>query len=69
MKTLVKVCLAASVLALGACAHHDDNGGAKMQSYDQQAPYSQERTAGSDTTTTTAPVSQGDHMYNTHQNK
>lgn len=63
MKKLSSLCLAVSVLALGACSH-TDNGGAKMQSYDEQAPYSHERTVGTDTTTTKA-----DHMYNAHQNK
>ncbi len=63
MKTFAKFCLAASVLALGACSSNS-NGGAKMQSYDEQAPYAHERTVGSDTVDHKA-----DKVYNTHQNK
>lgn len=63
MKTLTKLCMAASLVVLAACSH-TDNGGAKMQSYDEQAPYAHERTVGSETQATKA-----DHMYNTRQNK
>ena len=63
MKTLSKLCMAASFLVLAACST-TDNGGAKMENYDEQAPYAHERTVGSE-----QQAAKADHMYNTHQNK
>ena len=62
MKTLSKLCMAASLLVLAACST-TDNGGAKMENYDEQAPYAHERTVGSE------QAVKADTMYNTHQNK
>jgi hypothetical protein len=62
---IAKFALAASILALAACSN-TGNGGAKMQSYDEQAPYAHERTAGAETV---AVDHKADKIYNTHQNK
>ncbi len=62
MKTLSTICMAATLVVLAACSHSD--GGAKIQSYDEQAPYAHERTVGSENQSTKA-----DHMYNSRQSK
>ena len=48
MKAFAKLAMVGSVLALAACHSSVDNGGAKVERYEEQAPYAHERTVGAE---------------------